>query len=57
MKKFLWRASLILTLKDDLGNAKQWTADSIKQLQYCMYRDCVTVLISSDKEHYNYFIL
>ena len=30
---------------------KQWTAESIKQLLYC-----VTVLISLDREHYNYFI-
>ena len=29
VKKFLWKTSLILTLKEDLGNVKQRTAESI----------------------------
>ena len=51
-KNFLWKASLILTLEEDLRNVKQWTAESIKHLLYC-----ITVPISSDRKHQNYTLL
>ena len=46
MKKVLRKASLIVTLEEGLGNVKQWTAESIEHLLYC-----ITVPISLDREH------
>ena len=50
LKKKISCEIILVTLT--ISETKQWTAKSIKQLLYC-----ITVLISLDREHYNYFIL